>query len=153
MTRYLIGRIAQVIPTALLVSVVVFLMLHMAPGDPVAVILSAKAVAYTEDDVIALREQLGLDKPLIAQYLAWVGNAVRGDLGTSLYLRRDIRPLLFERLGATAILAAGALLFALPVGIIGGVVSSLLKGTIWDRLINAVIVMGVAVPVFALGLF
>lgn len=153
MTRYLFGRLAQVVPTALLVSVVVFLMLHIAPGDPVSVILSAKAVAYTEDDVIELRQQLGLDKPLIVQYLTWLGNAVRGDLGTSLYLRRDIRPLLFERLGATATLAAAALLFALPVGVIGGVVSSLLKGTIWDRLINAVIVMGVAVPVFALGLF
>ena len=153
MTRYLIGRIAQVIPTALLVTVVVFLMLHIAPGDPVSVILSAKAVAYTEEDVIELRQQLGLDKPLIVQYVSWLGNALRGNLGTSLYLRRDIRPLLVERLSATAILAAGALLFALPVGVVGGVVSSLLKGTIWDRLINAVIVMGVAVPVFALGLF
>jgi peptide/nickel transport system permease protein len=152
MTKYLLGRLAQVIPTTILVTVVVFLMLHLAPGDPVSVILSSKAVAYTEEDVIELQQQLGLDKPLAMQYLSWAGNALRGDLGTSLYLRRDITPLLMERMSATATLAAGALLFALPVGVIAGVVSSLLKGTIWDRLINAVVVMGVALPVFALGL-
>lgn len=152
MTKYLLGRLAQVIPTTILVTVVVFLMLHLAPGDPVSVILSAKAVAYTEEDVIELREQLGLDKPLVVQYLTWAGEALRGDLGESLYLRREIRPLLLERMSATAQLAAGALLFALPVGIIAGVVSSLLKGTVWDRLINMVVVMGVALPVFALGL-
>ncbi len=152
MTKYLLGRLAQVIPTTILVTVVVFLMLHLAPGDPVSVILSAKAVAYTEEDVIELREQLGLDKPLVVQYLTWAGEALRGDLGESLYLRREIRPLLLERMSATAHLAAGALLFALPVGIIAGVVSSLLKGTVWDRLINMVVVMGVALPVFALGL-
>jgi peptide/nickel transport system permease protein len=152
MTKYLLGRLAQVIPTTILVTIVVFLMLHLAPGDPVSVILSSKAVAYTEEDVIELQQQLGLDKPLAMQYLSWAGNALRGDLGTSLYLRRDITPLLMERMSATATLAAGALLFALPVGVIAGVVSSLLKGTIWDRLINAVVVMGVALPVFALGL-
>jgi ABC-type dipeptide/oligopeptide/nickel transport system permease component len=152
MTKYLLGRLAQVIPTTILVTIVVFLMLHLAPGDPVSVILSAKAVAYTEQDVIELRQQLGLDKPLAMQYLSWAGGALRGDLGTSLYLRREITPLLMERMSATATLAAGALLFALPVGVIAGVASSLLKGTIWDRLINAVVVMGVALPVFALGL-
>ncbi len=152
MTKDLLGRLAQVIPTTILVTIVVFLMLHLAPGDPVSVILSAKAVAYTEQDVIELRQQLGLDKPLAMQYLSWAGGALRGDLGTSLYLRREITPLLMERMSATATLAAGALLFALPVGVIAGVASSLLKGTIWDRLINAVVVMGVALPVFALGL-
>ena len=152
MTKYLLGRLAQVIPTTILVTVVVFLMLHLAPGDPVSVILSAKAVAYTEEDVIALRQQLGLDRPLAVQYLTWVGDALRGDLGTSLYLRREITPLLVERMSATAQLAAGALLFALPVGVITGVVSSLLRGTVWDRLLNMVVVMGVALPVFALGL-
>lgn len=152
MTKYLLGRLAQVIPTTILVTIVVFLMLHLAPGDPVSVILSAKAVAYTEEDVTELRQQLGLDKPLAMQYLSWAGGALRGDLGTSLYLRREIRPLLLERMSATATLAAGALLFALPVGVLAGVASSLLRGTIWDRLINAVVVMGVALPVFALGL-
>lgn len=127
-------------------------MLHLAPGDPVSVILSAKAVAYTEEDVIALRQELGLDRPLVVQYLTWAGDALRGDLGTSLYMRREIGPLLVERMIATGILAAGALLFALPVGILTGVASSLLRGTVWDRLINIVVVMGVALPVFALGL-
>jgi ABC-type dipeptide/oligopeptide/nickel transport system permease component len=141
-----------VIPTTILVTIVVFLMLHLAPGDPVSVILSAKAVAYTEEDVIALRQELGLDKPLVVQYLTWAGNALRGDLGTSLYMRREIGPLLLERMTATGILATGALLFALPVGILTGVVSSLLRGTVWDRLINLVVVMGIALPVFALGL-
>ncbi len=153
MTTYLLGRLGQVVPTILLVSVVVFLMLHLVPGDPVMVILGTRQIAFTEEDVARLREDMGLDQPLPVQYLTWVGNALRGDLGESYFQRRDIAPLLMERLGATVQLALGALLFAVPVGIGAGVLSSLLRGTVWDRLISAVVVAGVAVPVFALGLF
>jgi len=153
MTTYLLGRLGQVVPTILLVSVVVFLMLHLVPGDPVMVILGTRQIAFTEEDVARLREDMGLDQPLPVQYLTWAGNALRGDLGESYFQRREIAPLLIERLGATVQLALGALLFAVPVGIGAGVLSSLLRGTVWDRLISAVVVAGVAVPVFALGLF
>ena len=153
MASYLIGRIAQVIPTVLLVTVVVFLMLHLVPGDPVMVILGTRQVAFTEEEVTRLRADLGLDQPLPVQYLTWAGNALRGDLGTSYFQRRDIAPILMERLGATLQLAGAALLFAVPVGIGAGVLSSIVRGTVWDRVINVVVVAGVAVPVFALGLF
>ncbi|MDQ3694426.1 MAG: ABC transporter permease [Chloroflexota bacterium] len=153
MTTYLLGRLGQVVPTILLVSVVVFLMLHLVPGDPVMVILGTRQIAFTEEDVARLREDMGLDQPLPVQYMTWVGNALRGDLGESYFQRREIAPLLMERLGATVQLALGALLFAVPVGIGAGILSSLLRGTVWDRLISAIVVAGVAVPVFALGLF
>ena len=153
MATYILGRLVQAVPVIIAVTVIVFLMLHLAPGDPVSVILGARTVAFTQDDVDQLRHDLKLDRPLPIQYVAWLADALRGDLGTSFYLRREVRPLLFERFGATAVLALGALVFAVPVGVGAGLLASLFRGTIWDRLISAVVVAGVAVPVFALGLF
>jgi ABC-type dipeptide/oligopeptide/nickel transport system permease component len=152
MTNYIIGRIVQAVPVMLLTSFVVFLMLHLAPGNPVDIIIGTKTVDYTEEDVRRIERELGLDKPLLLQYVYWLGDTVQGDLGSSFYLRREIRPLVIERMGSTAVLALGALAFAVPIGIGGGVLSSLMRGTVWDRLINAVIVGGVAVPTFAAGL-
>lgn len=153
MTKYLIGRLVQVVPVMFVVTIFVFLMLHLAPGDPAEVILSQRSINFREEQLVELRAKLGLDRPLVVQYADWLGNALTGDLGTSYYLRRDIGSILFERMQGTALLALGALIFALPVGIGAGVLSSILRGTIWDRLISAVVVAGVALPVFALGLF
>jgi peptide/nickel transport system permease protein len=153
MTKYLVGRIIQIVPVMLIVSVIVFLMLHLAPGDPAEVILSQRSVNFREEQLIELRAKLGLDRPLAVQYFDWLGNAATGDLGTSYYLRRDIGSILFERMQGTALLALGALVIALPLGIGAGVLAAILRGTIWDRVISAVVVAGVALPVFALGLF
>lgn len=153
MTGYIIGRVAQAIPITLLVSFVVFLMLHLAPGNPVDIIIGTKTVDYSEEDVRAIERDMGLDRPIVIQYASWVADAAQGDLGSSFYLRREVRPLVVERLKATLQLALGALAISIPLGIGGGIASSLLRGTIWDKLINAIIVAGVAVPGFALGLF
>jgi ABC-type dipeptide/oligopeptide/nickel transport system permease component len=117
------------------------------------IILSAKPQAYTQEEFDRVEKQLGLDKPLYEQYLRWLGNTLQGDFGESFYLKRDVQDLVIERMEATLLLALGALIFALPVGLLGGVISSIKRGTILDRLINAIVVAGVAVPTFALGLF
>ncbi|MEA2528138.1 MAG: peptide/nickel transport system permease protein [Thermomicrobiales bacterium] len=153
MASYVLRRVSQAVPIAVLTSLVVFLMLHLAPGDPVVIILSAKPQAYTQEEFDRVEKSLGLDKPLAVQYVTWLGDVVRGDFGESFYLRREIRGLLVQRMEATLFLAFGALIFSLPVGILGGVVSSMKRGSILDRTINAVVVAGVAVPTFALGLF
>jgi ABC-type dipeptide/oligopeptide/nickel transport system permease component len=153
MTAYILRRIAQAIPIAILTSLVVFLMLHLAPGDPVTMILGAKSRDYNQEDFDRVREQLGLNKPLLQQYVEWLGRIVRGDFGDSYYMRRDIMGLIVERMRATVQLAAGALVFAVPVGLGAGVISAIKRGTLFDRIVNAIVVAGVAIPTFALGLF
>jgi ABC-type dipeptide/oligopeptide/nickel transport system permease component len=153
MTAYILRRIAQAIPIALLTSLVVFLMLHLAPGDPVTMILGAKSRDYSQEDFDRVREQLGLNKPLLVQYVEWLGRIVRGDFGDSYYMRRDIMGLIVERMRATSLLALGAMIVSIPMGLGAGIISALKRGTLFDRAINAIVVAGVAVPTFALGLF
>ncbi|MGC4105396.1 MAG: ABC transporter permease [Thermomicrobiales bacterium] len=153
MTRYILRRIVQMIPVLILTTVFVFSMLHLAPGDPISLILNAKNRPYTQEDFDRVAHQLGMDKSLPMQYLTWIGNILQGDFGTSIFMRRPIGPILLERMEATAVLALGALIFALPIGIGGGILSAIWRGSIWDKLINAVIVAGIAFPTFALGLF
>lgn len=153
MTRYILRRIVQMIPVLILTTIFVFSMLHLAPGDPISLILNAKNRPYTQEDFDRVAQQLGMDKSLPMQYLTWIGNILQGDFGTSIFMRRPIGPILIERMEATAVLALGALIFALPIGIGGGILSAIWRGSIWDKLINAVIVAGIAFPTFALGLF
>ncbi|MGN6483135.1 MAG: ABC transporter permease, partial [Thermomicrobiales bacterium] len=153
MTRYILRRIVQMIPVLILTTIFVFSMLHLAPGDPISLILNAKNRPYTQEDFDRVAQQLGMDKSLPMQYLTWIGNILQGDFGTSIFMRRPIGPILVERMEATAVLALGALIFALPIGIGGGILSAIWRGSIWDKLINAVIVAGIAFPTFALGLF
>ncbi|MGC4190219.1 MAG: ABC transporter permease [Thermomicrobiales bacterium] len=153
MTRYILKRIVQMIPVLILTTIFVFSMLHLAPGDPISLILNAKNRPYTQEDFDRVAQQLGMDKSLPMQYLTWIGNILQGDFGTSIFMRRPIGPILLERMEATAVLALGALIFALPIGIGGGILSAIWRGSIWDKLINAVIVAGIAFPTFALGLF
>lgn len=153
MTAYILRRIAQAIPIALLTSLVVFLMLHLAPGDPVTMILGAQSRDLSEEDFARVRETLGLNKPLLVQYIDWLGGIVRGDFGDSYYMRRDIFGLIVERMQSTSLLALGAIIFALPIGLGAGIVSAIKRGTLFDRVISAIVVAGVAIPTFALGLF
>lgn len=153
MTAYILRRIAQAIPIALLTSLVVFLMLHLAPGDPVTMILGAKSRDYSQEDFDRVRATLGLNKPLLQQYVEWLWRIVRGDFGDSYYMRRDIMGLIIERMRATSLLALGAMVVSIPMGLGAGVISALKRGTLFDRAINAIVVAGVAVPTFALGLF
>ena len=153
MTQYILRRLVQTIPVLILVTVFVFGMLHLAPGDPVSLVLNAKSRPYTEEDFLRVKRELGLDKSIPMQYVTWIGGILQGDFGTSIFMRREIGPMLVVRMGATALLAFAALVFALPIGIGGGLLSAVLRGSLWDKLINAVIVAGVAFPTFALGLF
>jgi len=153
MTALILKRLAQMIPVLILTTIFVFGMLHLAPGDPVSLVLNADAKAYTQEDFDRVAHELGMDRPLPVQYLDWIGGVVQGDFGTSIFMRRDIGPILLDRLEATSILALGALIFALPIGIGGGILSALWRGSVWDKLINAVIVGGIAFPTFAMGLF
>jgi peptide/nickel transport system permease protein len=151
MGRFVLGRFLQMIVVLLAITAIVFLMLHLAPGDPLSTIMGTKYGRVSEETRAQLRADLGLDKPLPIQYLTWLGNALRGDLGRSQILRQEIAPILKERLQATALLAVGALFLAVPVGVIAGVVAAVRRNSVGDRAVSTVATMGICVPAFFLG--
>src|SRR5467141_4146924 len=135
MRRYLTHRLFSALLVLVGVSFVVFLALHLAPGDPAQVLLGPMA---TPSELRNLRSQLGLDRPMIVQYGRWAGRTVQGDLGRSIMLRRPVLPELARRFQATLILAGGALVLAFPAGILLGVLAATRPGSPVDRLSQVV---------------
>src|SRR5574341_2104927 len=111
MWRYLVKRLIAAVFVLIGVSFVVFLVLHLPPGDPAQVLLGPLA---TPDDLARLRVQLGLDRPVLIQYVRWASHAVRGDFGRSIVLRRPVLPEVAHRFMATLILTAGGVALAFP---------------------------------------
>lgn len=148
MWRYLLLRLASAVVTVLGVVTLVFLLVHLVPGDPVDVMLGESA---RPAERAALRAALGLDRPLGVQWLDYVGGVLQLDLGMSLHARRPVASLIAERLPATVSLAAAALgialVFALPLGVLAAV----RRNSIWDRLAVGAALVGIAVPSFWLG--
>jgi peptide/nickel transport system permease protein len=146
---YLIGRLFALLPVLLVVAVVVFMLVHVTPGDPARVLLGQDA---TEAQVAALRHDLGLDRPLPVQFTLWLGRALRGDLGTSLFLRMPVSRDIVQHLGPTVTLSVLGLGVALLIGIPVGVVSAVFRNSWLDQLSLALAMLGAAVPSFWLGL-
>ena len=151
MWTFVVRRLLYAIPTLLGISVIVFLITRLAPGDPIR-LYTFGALNVTEEDIQGLRAYYGLDKPLAIQYVTWLAQAVRGDFGVSLIYHQPALGLLFERLGATLQLAFTALFLQLAIGIPLGVMAALRRGTWVDNVIRVFGVIGHAVPQFWLGL-
>ena len=149
MQRYFLKRLLALIPVLFGVSVLVFFILQMAPGDPARIMLGSKA---TTENLKALRHQLGLDRPVYQQYFRWVGNILRGDWGRSIQLRRKVLPLVFKRFQATAILTLFATVLAITLGVFAGIVSATRQYSLWDRVLMFIALVGFCLPVFWLGL-
>jgi len=137
------------VPTVLLAAVLAFVLIRLAPGDPAAAFLSPAA---TQDEVAAVRQRLGLDLPVPVQFAYWFGNVLRGDLGRSFFLGRDVTTAIAERIPATLQLTVLALAFALVVGVSAGVLAAVNHNRLVDRVVMIVSLLGVSVPVFWLGL-
>lgn len=148
MRRFLIRRLVAGIVVVLLVSLIVFSMSRLA-GDP-RLLYADNYMSKAGYD--ALGKKLGLDKPLLVQYVIWMSNAVRGDFGESLYARTSALNVIKERIRATMELAIGAFLFALITGIPLGVLSAVKRGTFWDYLGRTFALFGQALPDFWLGI-
>jgi peptide/nickel transport system permease protein len=149
-TSYLIKRVLALVPVLGVVAVVVFLLIHLTPGDPAAVMLGPEASAA---DVEALRAQLGLNDPLYVQFLRWVGGVLQGDLGQSLFIRQPVTAVLADALGPTLSLAIMAELLALVVAVPAGIVAARRRGTAVDRAFMGGALLGISVPSFLSGLF
>ncbi len=149
MLRYVIKRVLTVIPVLLGVSLLVFGFIRMIPGDVATVMLGERA---TPENVARVREQLGLNKPVYEQYLIFIGNALRGDLGRSVLRQEPVTQELLRRFPATIELALSAILIALLVGIPAGIVSAIRRGSVFDAASMLLALTGVSMPVFWLGL-
>jgi len=149
LTAYALRRLLLAVPVLFGVSVLVFAVLHLAPGDPAAIMLGAQA---TKEDIQRLHRDLGLDQPLAVQYFRWIGQVTRGDLGRSIPLGRAVLPEVLLRFKATLLLTAGALTIAILLGLVAGIVSAVKQYSWLDRLSMGVAVTGVSLPVFWTGI-
>ena len=146
---YALRRLLLAVPVLFGVSVLVFAVLHLAPGDPAAIMLGAQA---TKEDVERLHRDLGLDQPLVIQYLHWIGQVAHGDLGRSIPLGRAVLPEVLLRFKATLVLTAGALVIAVFLGLAAGIISAVKQYSWLDRLSMGAAVTGVSLPVFWTGI-
>lgn len=149
MLKYIIKRLLALIPVLFGVTVLVFLIMHLSPGDPAQIILGPKATA---ESLNSMRHQLGLDLPLYQQYFRWIGNALQGDWGRSIQLKREVLPLVANRFKATAILTVFAATIAILFGTFAGIISSTKQYSFWDRFLMLLALIGFCLPVFWLGL-
>jgi peptide/nickel transport system permease protein len=146
--RFLAQRLLAVIPVLLVVAVIVFLILRLTPGDPAAVIAGDSA---TSEDIAKVREQLGLAKPLLAQFGIWIGNVLQGDLGYSFYLNKPVTELIAQRIEPTISLAVGTIIIAILVSIPLGTLAAWRMGGWLDRTLSAFSVAGFSVPIFVVA--
>jgi peptide/nickel transport system permease protein len=149
MGRYLLGRALQTVIAMLGVSVAVFLIIHLVPGDPIRLAMGTR---FDPDVYQALRERAGLDRPLLVQYGTWLSHAVTGDLGVSFRSGQPVTELLGQRLGPTATLAGAALLISLAIALPVGVLSAVRSGSMLDRIVTAFSQLWVSVPDFWSGI-
>ncbi|MBE7551532.1 MAG: ABC transporter permease [Anaerolineales bacterium] len=149
MTRYILQRILSLLPVLVGVTLLVFLVMQLAPGDPAQIMLGPKA---TETSLTQLRHELGLDQPLHIQYSRWVTRVLQGDWGRSIQLKREVLPFILERFRNSAYLMALAVLLACVVGIPAGILSAVRQYSVGDRLAMILVLMGFSVPVFWLGI-
>jgi len=149
MTRYIVRRLLYMIPTLFGVSIVVFLVVHLVPGDPARLVAGPDA---SIQDVELVRSDLGLDRPLPVQYLSWLGRVLVGDLGRSARSHRPVAEDLGRAIPATVELTLAALTVTLLVGLGTGTLAGLRRNSAWDYSSMVVALLGVCTPSFWLGL-
>jgi peptide/nickel transport system permease protein len=145
---YFLRRLAATLPVMAVVSILVFLLIHLSPGDPAALIAGDLA---TGDDIAKLRTALGLDQPLWQQFMIWVGKLATGDLGTSIFTQVPVAQLLGQRLEPTLSIAALTMLITLLVSVPLGTLAAYRAGSWIDRLVMLFAVLAFSLPVFLVG--
>lgn len=150
-TRYVVRRLLQAIPTLLGITIISFAIIHLAPGDPIQ-IFTFGIPNLTQADIANLRHQYGLDQPIYIQYLNWLLQVAQLNFGNSFVTHRPVMEIIGQRAGNTLQLAGASLLLGVVVGVAIGAYSALRHGTIADGLFRVVAVIGSAVPSFWLGL-
>jgi peptide/nickel transport system permease protein len=148
-TGYVVRRVAQSLLALLGVSIVVFALMHLVPGDPVRTALGTR---FDQEAYETLRARAGLDRPILVQYVQWLGGALTGDLGVSFRSGRSVTDVILQRLPATALLAGASLVVALVIALPAGIVSAIRQGKPVDYVATALSQIGVSIPDFWYGI-
>jgi peptide/nickel transport system permease protein len=149
MKTYVARRLLALVPVALVVATVAFVLIHLAPGDPASVIAGPDASA---DDVRRIERQLGLDAPLPVQLVRWYARLAWGDLGQSIFLRKPVTEAILDRVEPTLLLTLFAIAIAVAIGVPAGVISARHHDSATDQALMVVALLGVSIPNFLLGL-
>ena len=149
MGRYCIKRLLSAIPLLLVISFLIFMFIHLIPGDPARMVAGMDA---TEQQVQVVREQLGLDKPILTQYVDYMKGLFTGDLGDSIKNGATVADTIGSRFGATITLTFSSMIWAVIIGIGIGIVSAVKRGSPIDYLVMLIAISGISVPGFWLGL-
>ena len=153
MINHTTKRILEVIPVLLIVSVIVFSMMHLLPGDPTLLMLAgAEGGSIPQERLNELREIMGLNKPLYEQYINFITNALSGDLGTSIRLRTPVTEVLLQKIPYTLMLSLLGLIFSVILGVFIGLIAALFKDTWIDHFSMTLSLIGVSMPIYWLGL-
>lgn len=148
MRVYIIRRLLQIVPTILMITFVVFVMMQSVPGDPVVALLGD---AYTQEDAIKMREVYGLDKPVLVQYFIWLGKLLQGDWGASILTGRPVLQDVLVRLPVTLELIVLSMAVALVIAIPAAIIGALRQNTWADYTATSVAMIGVSIPEFFIG--
>lgn len=148
MTKYILKRIINVLPTLFIVAVIVFAVTRIIPGNPAAALLGPQA---SVEEIQKMTVQMGLDKPYAEQFLNYLKNLFSGDFGYSYAYNMDVSELIIGRFPNTLILTAAALMIALLIGVPAGIISAYKRNTVLDYLVMVISLVGVSMPVFWLG--
>ncbi len=149
MAKYIARRLIQVIPTLFFVVLTVFIIMKMIPGDPAMVLLGPQARA---EDIARFRQELGLDRPVLVQFILYLKRVVTGDLGKSLIYKQDVLSLILERLPTTITLSICALFIAVLVGIPMGIVAAVRHNSFIDLIVTVLALIGISIPIFWFGM-
>ncbi len=150
MLVYSLNRLLTLIPTLLAASILVFLFVHLIPGDPASILLGDAA---TPEDVAELARELGLDEPLWKQYLLWLGNVLRGDLGTSVFFREPVLAVIGDGAETSILLACMTMFWIVLFGVPIGIVAAMRHGSWADQFVSGVAMLFASIPTFWLGLY
>ena len=149
MLRFILKRLSYAILILIGITFITFILTYTIPADPVRMLAGRSATAET---VESIRQQLGLDKPLIEQYINYLSNLVQGDLGRSYVQKTEVNVLILSRLPATLLLMVGAIFFELLIGLTVGIASSVKRNTTLDRTLTTISFLGISAPQFVVGL-
>lgn len=152
MTRYLIRRLLQVIPTLFIIYTIVFVLAYAMPGDPIKVVLGEEVNRLTQEQLLAMRESLGIDRPFHIQYFDFLGDMLRFDLGRSYIQREEVINIIGYRLPRTLQLMFGGMVVALMIGLPAGIISAIKKYSWVDHFLMVFALIGLSMPVFWQGL-
>jgi peptide/nickel transport system permease protein len=149
MWRYILKRLLLLVPVLLGISIIVFLIMELIPGDAAQAILGSFA---TPENLERVRSELGLDKPLVQRYFIWLGNILQGDFGRSYSLDRPVIDEVLDRLGPTLLLAGSSLILAAVMGMLAGIIAAVKQFGWQDVFFTVIVLVGISTPSFWLGL-